>query len=103
MYLWPSFFLGMGGQWFTSNKLSVNTPIGIESLKYYSDILNNHSISGGTAYNWDQVQLNIQQGKVAMADGATPFAVFRWITMPLLSPILSVAVVFRSMDLFKWI
>jgi multiple sugar transport system substrate-binding protein/sorbitol/mannitol transport system substrate-binding protein len=74
MYLWPSFFLGMGGEWFVNSRLSVNTPVGIESLEYYSDLLNNHSIAGGTTYNWDQVQLNIQQGKVAMAVDATNFA-----------------------------
>jgi multiple sugar transport system permease protein len=38
----------------------------------------------------------------AIVDGAGGPAIFRWITLPLLMPVLSVAVVFRFMDLFKW-
>jgi multiple sugar transport system permease protein len=46
--------------------------------------------------------LPVEPFESAMVDGATPAAVFRWITLPLLGPVLSVAVVFRFMDLFKW-
>jgi multiple sugar transport system substrate-binding protein/sorbitol/mannitol transport system substrate-binding protein len=74
LYLWPSFFLGMGGQWFTDGKLSVNTRYGVESVKYYADLLTKYSIPGGTNLTWDQVQLALQQNKVAMAVDATNFA-----------------------------
>jgi multiple sugar transport system permease protein len=40
--------------------------------------------------------------EAAVVDGATPVGIFRWITLPLLGPVLSVAVLFRFMDLFKW-
>jgi multiple sugar transport system permease protein len=40
--------------------------------------------------------------EAAIVDGAGSFAIFKWITLPLLMPVLSVAVVFRFMDLFKW-
>ena len=35
-------------------------------------------------------------------DGATSWQTFRYLTLPLLKPVISIAVVFRFMDLFKW-
>jgi multiple sugar transport system permease protein len=46
--------------------------------------------------------LPIEPYESAIVDGAGGLAIFRWITLPLLMPVLSVAVVFRFMDLFKW-
>jgi multiple sugar transport system permease protein len=46
--------------------------------------------------------LPIEPYESAIVDGAGSLAIFRWITLPLLMPVLSVAVVFRFMDLFKW-
>jgi multiple sugar transport system permease protein len=46
--------------------------------------------------------LPIEPYEAAIVDGAGSLAIFRWITLPLLMPVLSVAVVFRFMDLFKW-
>jgi multiple sugar transport system permease protein len=46
--------------------------------------------------------LPIEPYESAIVDGAGSVAMFRWITLPQLMPVLSVAVVFRFMDLFKW-
>ncbi|MDC7287566.1 sugar ABC transporter permease [Blautia schinkii] len=40
--------------------------------------------------------------EAALVDGATKWQTYRYITLPLLKPIISIAVVFRFMDLFKW-
>jgi multiple sugar transport system substrate-binding protein/sorbitol/mannitol transport system substrate-binding protein len=75
IYVWAGFLLGMGGSWFDqSGKLSLNTPEAVAATQYYSDLLTKHSIPGGTTLTWDQVQLAIQQNKVAMAIDATNFA-----------------------------
>lgn len=39
--------------------------------------------------------------EAAMVDGATPFQVFRYVTLPLLTPTILVAMVLRSIDAFK--
>ncbi|SDF02129.1 carbohydrate ABC transporter permease [Sporolituus thermophilus] len=39
--------------------------------------------------------------EAALVDGATPFQVFRYVTLPLLTPTILVAVVLRSIDAFK--
>jgi multiple sugar transport system permease protein len=46
--------------------------------------------------------LPVEPYESAIVDGAGSLAIFRWITLPLLMPVLSVAVIFRFMDLFKW-
>jgi multiple sugar transport system permease protein len=46
--------------------------------------------------------LPLEPYESAIVDGANQFTIFRWITLPLLTPVLSVAVIFRFMDLFKW-
>lgn len=40
--------------------------------------------------------------EAVQVDGATGFQTFRYLTLPLLKPSISVAVMFRFMDLFKW-
>lgn len=40
--------------------------------------------------------------EAALVDGATKWQTYRYITLPLLQPIINIAVVFRFMDLFKW-
>lgn len=40
--------------------------------------------------------------EAALVDGASGFQTFRYITLPLLQPAIAVAVVFRFMELFKW-
>lgn len=75
IYIWSGFFLGMGGNWFDKEgKLTLNTPEAKKATEYYVDLLKNHSVAGVDSFNWDQVQLAIQQGKVAMAVDATNFA-----------------------------
>jgi multiple sugar transport system permease protein len=46
--------------------------------------------------------LPIEPYESAIVDGAGGAMIFRWITLPLLLPVLSIAVIFRFMDLFKW-
>jgi multiple sugar transport system substrate-binding protein/sorbitol/mannitol transport system substrate-binding protein len=65
VYVWSGFFLGMGGKWFTNGKLTVNSPAGVESMKYYANLLRNYGTPGGTLTH-DQVLLNMQQGNAAM-------------------------------------
>lgn len=75
IYIWSGFFLGMGGDWFdTSGKLTINSKEAKDATAYYVDLLKNKSVSGVDNFNWDQVQLAIQQGTVAMAVDATNFA-----------------------------
>lgn len=40
--------------------------------------------------------------EAVQVDGANGFQTFRYLTLPLLKPSISVAVMFRFMDLFKW-
>jgi multiple sugar transport system substrate-binding protein/sorbitol/mannitol transport system substrate-binding protein len=72
VYVWSGFFLGAGGKWFTNDKLTVNSPAGIAAMNYYSNLINNYGTPGGTL-NHEQVLLNMQQGKAAMAVDATNF------------------------------
>lgn len=74
VYVWAGFFNGYGGNWFTDGKPTVNSPEAIKSVEVYSELLKNYAPPGGTEFSWDQVQLNIQQGTVAMAIDATNFA-----------------------------
>ncbi|WP_010268344.1 ABC transporter substrate-binding protein [Paenibacillus senegalensis] len=75
VYTWAGFFNAMGGQWFTEDgQPNVNSPESIQSVEIYADLLSNYAPPGGTEFSWDQVQLNVQQGNVAMAIDATNFA-----------------------------
>lgn len=74
VYVWAGFFNAFGGKWFTDGKPTVNSPEGIKSVEVFADLLKNYSPLGGTEFSWDQVQLNLQQGNVAMAIDATNFA-----------------------------
>lgn len=74
-YIWSGFVLGHGGKWFDSQgKVAFNSPETVTATEVYADLLANHSVPGGTTMNWDQVQLALQQGSVAMAIDATNFA-----------------------------
>ena len=72
---WTGMFLEMGGDWFDADgNLAVNSEAAVKAAEYYADLLMNHSVSGVESFNWDQYQLAIQQGKVAMCIDATNFA-----------------------------
>lgn len=46
--------------------------------------------------------LPLEPYEAAKVDGSNGWQTFRYITVPLLRPVISIAVVFRFMDLFKW-
>jgi multiple sugar transport system permease protein len=46
--------------------------------------------------------LPVEPYEAARVDGAGPWDLFTQITLPLLRPVFSVALIFRFMDLFKW-
>lgn len=74
VYVWAGFFNSFGGEWFQDGKPNINSPESIEAVEAYANLQINYSPPGGTDFTWDQVQLNLQQGTVAMAIDATNFA-----------------------------
>ena len=75
VYIWTGFFLGAGADWFDEDgKLSVNTKEAAAGTEAFIKVLRDYSINGVESYNWDNVQLAFQQGKIAMAIDATNFA-----------------------------
>lgn len=72
---WTGMFLEMGGDWFDSDgNLAVNSEAAVTALNYYIDLMKNHSLEGVESFTWDQVQLAMQQAKVAMCIDATNFS-----------------------------
>lgn len=75
VYIWTGFFLGAGADWFDEEgNLSVNTEEAAAGTEAFIKVLQDYSINGVESYNWDNVQLAFQQGKIAMAIDATNFA-----------------------------
>lgn len=75
VYIWTGFFLGAGADWFDEDgNLSVNTDQAVAGTEAFIKALQDYSINGVESYNWDNVQLAFQQGKIAMAIDATNFA-----------------------------
>jgi len=72
---WPMVMYSMGGDFVKDfpNDMTptLNTPEVIESINYYSDLLQNYSIKGATTCNYEDITVAVQQGDLAMwIDGA---------------------------------
>lgn len=75
VYIWTGFFLGSGADWFDSDgKLTINSEESIKGTEAFIKALRDYSIVGVESYNWDNVQLALQQAQIAMAIDATNFA-----------------------------
>jgi len=75
IYIWAGFFNAYGGKWLDENgKPQINSEEAIQATQVYVDLIRNYGPPGGANFTWDQVQLAMQQGTVAMAIDATNFA-----------------------------
>lgn len=74
IYVWAGFYNAFGGKWLVDGKPVVNSPEAIKATEVYAELLKNSAPPGASNFSWDQVQLAVQQGTVAMAIDATNFA-----------------------------
>jgi|HigsolmetaGSP12D_1036236.scaffolds.fasta_scaffold00285_17 multiple sugar transport system substrate-binding protein/sorbitol/mannitol transport system substrate-binding protein len=74
IYVWAGFYNAFGGKWLKDGKPDINSPEAIKATEVYADLVKNYGPPGGANFSWDQVQLALQQGTVAMAIDATNFA-----------------------------
>jgi len=74
IYVWAGFYNAYGGKWLKDGKPDMNSPEAIKATEVYADLIKNYAPPGGANFSWDQVQLAMQQGTVAMAIDATNFA-----------------------------
>lgn len=74
IYTWAGFFNAFGGKWLVDGKPYINSEESIRATEVYADLIINYGPPGGANFSWDQVQLAMQQGTVAMAIDATNFA-----------------------------
>ncbi|WP_019536807.1 ABC transporter substrate-binding protein [Paenibacillus ginsengihumi] len=74
IYIWAGFYNAYGGKWLQDGKPVLNSPEAIKATEVYADLVKNYAPQGGANFSWDQVQLAVQQGTVAMAIDATNFA-----------------------------
>jgi multiple sugar transport system substrate-binding protein/sorbitol/mannitol transport system substrate-binding protein len=74
IYTWAGFFNAFGGQWLVDGKPEVNSDASIKATQLYTELITKYGPPGAANFSWDQVQLAVQQGTVAMAIDATNFA-----------------------------
>jgi multiple sugar transport system substrate-binding protein len=66
MYIWPSLFRSYGGEWFDANdRPMVNSDAGIDSLRYYVDVMNSFAPAGVENWNWPEIMEAFAGGSVA--------------------------------------
>lgn len=66
MYIWPSLFRAYGGEWFdASGNPQVNSDAGIDSLRYYVEVLNAYAPEGIENWNWPEIMEAFAGGSVA--------------------------------------
>ena len=65
MYIWPSIFLGYGGQWFDgAGNPAVNSEEGVAALEYYVDALTKYAPRGVENWNWPEIMEAFAGGNV---------------------------------------
>lgn len=75
VFTWASFFLGHGANWFDKEgNPTVNSQESVDATQLYAELLNDYGPSGASNFTWDQVQLSMQQGTVAMVIDSLNFA-----------------------------
>ena len=74
IYVWAGFFNAFGGKWLEGGKPNINSPEAVKATQFYANLIRKYGPPGGANFSWDQVQLALQQGTVAMAIDATNFA-----------------------------
>ncbi|REK66611.1 MAG: sugar ABC transporter substrate-binding protein [Cohnella sp.] len=74
IYIWAGFYNAFGGKWLKDGQPDINSPEAVKATEVYRDLIKNYAPPGGANFSWDQVQLALQQGTVAMAIDATNFA-----------------------------
>ena len=73
-YPWSGFAYGFGGQWVDSNgKAAFNTPETIEATRLFAKLIREYGPPGAANFDWNDVQISMQQGTVAMIIDATNF------------------------------
>ncbi|MCM3270845.1 ABC transporter substrate-binding protein [Paenibacillus elgii] len=74
VYTWAGFYNAFGAKWLVDGKPAVNSDAAVQATQLYADLITKYGPPGGANFSWDQVQLAVQQGTVAMAIDATNFA-----------------------------
>ena len=73
-YPWSGFAYGMGGGWIDSaGRPILNTPETIEATELFSRLISEYGPPGAANFDWNDVQIMMQQGDVAMIIDATNF------------------------------
>jgi multiple sugar transport system substrate-binding protein len=74
-YMWSGFAYGMGGGWFdASGKPILDKAETVKATDLYGRLLREYGPPGAANFDWNDVQVAMQQGTVAMIIDATNFA-----------------------------
>jgi len=74
-YSWTSFFRALGGEYVDKNwNPTVNSDIGVKSLVQYARILQNSGPPGAATWTWEEAEVSMAQGKVAIICDASNLA-----------------------------
>ncbi|KLU59074.1 putative ABC transporter-binding protein precursor [Peptococcaceae bacterium CEB3] len=73
-YPWAGFLFAFGGHWLDANgKPTLNSPAAVQATQLYGKLISKYGPPGGASFDWNQVQLSMQQGKAAMIIDASNF------------------------------
>jgi multiple sugar transport system substrate-binding protein len=65
MYIWPSIFRELEGQWFNGSVLKVNSPAAVDALNWYVDSLTKYAPPAVRNWNWPDIADAFSQGTLA--------------------------------------
>jgi len=65
MYIYPSIFRSFGGNWFSGDKIVVNSPQAVRALAWYVNILTNYAPPAVRNWNWPDIADAFSQGTIA--------------------------------------
>ena len=77
---WANYFFGLGGDFYTNKKVTINSQAGVKALNLYMDALKNAAPAGSMGFSFDDALNAMAQGQ-----GAT-MVTFNWMLGPLNDP-----------------
>ena len=65
MYIYPSLFRELGGEWFRGGKIAVNGPEAEAALAWYIDVMKKYAPAAAQGWNWPDIADAFSQGSLA--------------------------------------
>ena len=62
MYIYPSIFRELGGDWFSGGEIRVNGPVAVQALEWYVSVLSKYAPSAVRNWNWPDIADAFSQG-----------------------------------------